>query len=169
MLIEPASPDDLSAVRGIYEHARVVQRARRSIQWPEFSDATILSEIEKGRLMRVSADDAIAGIFTVAYEDPAIWGPHERGTHIYLHRIARAARSPAGLVDVVLQWADAECQRLGREGLRMDTWARNTVLIEFYGERGFRLVEERRLGADPRLAAHYHGNSFALLERVCAI
>lgn len=169
MLIEPASPDDLSAVRGIYEHARVVQRARHSIQWPEFSNATILSEIERGRLFRVSADDSIAGIFSVAYEDGAIWGPHERGAHIYLHRIARAPASPGGLVDLILIWADAECLRLGREGLRMDTWARNAALIAFYGERGFRLVEERRLGDDPRLAAHYHGNSFALLERACAI
>jgi hypothetical protein len=169
MLIEAATPRDLAVVRAIYDYARDVQRARHSIQWPEFSDATILSEIEKGRLMRVSAGDAISGIFSVAYEDPAIWGPHERGVHIYLHRIARAAASPAGLVDLILVWADAECQRLGREGLRMDTWARNTALIAFYGERGFRLVEERRLGDDPSLAAHYHGNSFALLERARTI
>ena len=47
----------------------------------------------------------------------------------------------------------------------MDTWAGNTALIALYERRGFRLVEERRLEADPRLAEHYHGNSFALLER----
>lgn len=143
-----------------------MQRARGGNEWPAFTDQAILREINEQRLLRVVANDALAGVFSVAYEDAAIWGSHERGEHLYLHRIARAAACPAGgLVDVVLIWAIERCRTLERAGLRMDTWAGNTALIEFYGRRGFHLVEERRLGADPRLAPHYHGNAFALLER----
>lgn len=166
MRIEPATPSDLAEIRAVYAHGREMQRALHSIVWPEFADERILAEVEAGNLLRIVSDRALAGIFSVAYEDGAIWGPLERGTHIYLHRIARApGAAGGGLVDAVLAWADAQCARLDREGLRLDTWANNTALIAFYERRGFILVAERTLDADPRLAAHYHGNTFALLER----
>jgi ribosomal protein S18 acetylase RimI-like enzyme len=163
---EIASRADLPDIRATYEHARATQRERSAIAWPEFADDAILREIEEQRLFRVLIDDTLAGVFSVAYDDPAIWGAHERGQHLYLHRIARAAACPSrGLVDAVLLWASEQCRALGRAGLRMDTWASNAALIEFYRRREFHLVEERRLGADPRLPPHYHGNVFALLER----
>jgi GNAT superfamily N-acetyltransferase len=166
--IEPATPDDLPDIRAAYEFARATQREQASSVWPEFTDAAILGEIGAHQLFRAVIDNTIGGVFSLAYEDPAIWGPHERGAHLYLHRIARAAQYPGrGLMDVILAWAEQQCRLLGRAGLRMDTWANNTPLIGFYLRRGFHLVEERRLGADPRLPPHYHGNAFALLERSC--
>jgi len=168
MRIEPATPGDLADIRAAYEHGRVTQREQGSIVWPEFTDAAILSEITAQHLFRVVIESATVGVFSVAYDDPAIWGSHERGAHLYLHRIARAAEYPGrGLMDAILTWAGQQCTQLGRDGLRMDTWASNTALIGFYQRRGFRLVAERQLGADPRLPAHYHGNAFALLERSC--
>jgi len=164
--IEPATPSDLAEIRAVYAHGREVQRVLHSIVWPEFEDERILAEIEGRNLFRIMTDAGLAGIFSVAYEDGAIWGPLERGAHVYLHRIARAPGVAGGrLVDVVLAWGEAQCARLDREGLRLDTWANNTALIAFYERRGFTLVAERTLDADPRLAAHYHGNTFALLER----
>jgi ribosomal protein S18 acetylase RimI-like enzyme len=47
----------------------------------------------------------------------------------------------------------------------MDTWASNAPLIDLYQRRGFRLVDERKIGVDSRLPPHYHGSAFALLER----
>jgi GNAT superfamily N-acetyltransferase len=169
MRIEPATPHHIHDIRAAYEFARTTQREQGSEVWPEFSDAAILGEIDAHQLFRVVMDDATVGVFSLAYEDPAIWGPHERGAHLYLHRIARAAEYPGrGLIDVILAWAHERCRLLRRDGLRMDTWASNTALIGFYLRRGFHLVEERRLGADPRLPPHYHGNVFALLECPCA-
>jgi hypothetical protein len=168
MRIDPATVDDLSDVRAAYEHGRDTQRACGTVVWPEFPDAAIQAEIHAGRLFRVIMDSVLAGVFSVALDDRAIWGPLDGGEHLYLHRIARTAQfSGRGLVDAILIWADEECGRLGRIGLRMDTWAGNNVLIEYYQQRGFRLVGERRLGIDSRLPAHYHGNAFALLERQC--
>jgi GNAT superfamily N-acetyltransferase len=168
MRIEPATSHDLPDIRAAYEFARATQREQGSTVWPEFTDAAISSDIAAEQLFRVVIDTAIVGVFSVAYEDPAIWGPHERGAHLYLHRIARAAQYPGrGLMDVILVWAEQHCRRLGREGVRMDTWASNTSLIAFYLRRGFRLVEERQLGLELRLPAHYRHNAFALLERAC--
>jgi ribosomal protein S18 acetylase RimI-like enzyme len=166
--IEPATPEDLAEIQAAYEDARFKQQTLGAIVWPEFTEAQILAEIDTRHLFRVVAVDAISGVFSIATEDPAIWGAYERGAHLYLHRIARAARHPGrGLMDGILAWAEQRCAALRREGLRMDTWASNTNLIAYYQRYGFRVVDERRLVADPRLPAHYHGNVFALLERAC--
>jgi GNAT superfamily N-acetyltransferase len=163
--IEPATPDNLSAIRAAYAHGRNTQREQASSVWPDFRDADILREIDAGQLFRVVADESLAGVFSLAHDDPAIWGSLERGAHIYLHRIARAADwNGRGLMDAILTWAAEQCSALGREGIRIDTWASNAPLIAFYERRGFRLLGTRRLSADPRLSPHYHGNEFALLE-----
>jgi ribosomal protein S18 acetylase RimI-like enzyme len=168
MRVEPATRDDLPAIRAVYADARAIQRGQEAILWPEFTDASIIAEIEGGRLLRVMDGDALVGVFSVAYEDQAIWGEHERGEHIYLHRIARAATYPGrGLMAAVLDWAREQCRVLGRAGLRMDTWASNEMLVGFYEQLGFRVVGRRRIGAEPRLPPHYHGNEFTLLEKQC--
>jgi ribosomal protein S18 acetylase RimI-like enzyme len=170
--VEPATAADLRTVRAAYAEGRRVQREQGSTVWPEFSDAAILDEIAAGRLMRVVDEDDVAGVvgvFSFADEDPAIWGEHERGAHVYLHRIARAGgHRGRGLIDTVLAWAHARCRALGREGVRMDTWASNAALVAYYERLGFGLVGRRRIAPDPRLPAHYHGIELALLEQPCA-
>jgi ribosomal protein S18 acetylase RimI-like enzyme len=163
--IKPAGREHLAAVREAYADARVLQREQAAPLWPEFSDDAILAELEAGHLFRVLDGDALAGIFSVVYEDPAIWGDRERGAHVYLHRIARvAAYQGRGLLGAVLEWGRSRCRELGRDGLRMDTWSSNTALIAYYERHGFRLAGRRVLGADARLPAHYHGIELALLE-----
>ena len=133
--------------------------------WPPFPDAAIVLEIDAGTLFSVCDATTMAGVFSMIDEDALIWGVDERGEHLYLHRIARAATCERrGLVDVILRWAHQQCVAHGRAGLRMDTWARNDALITYYAARGFRVVGERRLSANPRLGAHYHGIDLALLE-----
>ncbi|HEX6534342.1 MAG TPA: GNAT family N-acetyltransferase [Gemmatimonadaceae bacterium] len=168
MRVDPATVADLPAIRAAYAHARLIQRDQGAILWPEFPDEAIVAEVEAGRLFRVMDGDALVGVFSVAYEDEAIWGEHERGEHLYLHRIARAATSPGrGLIGAVLGWARARCRSLGRAGLRMDTWASNEALVAFYERQGFRVVGRRCIGVEPRLPAHYHGKEFTLLEASC--
>ncbi len=167
MHVARAHPDHLPAVRATYADARAIQREQGGVLWPEFPDYAILAEMASGNLHRVLDGHTLAGVFSVAYEDPAIWGERERGTHIYLHRIARTSTySGRGLLDAVLHWARARCRTLERAGLRMDTWASNSALITYYARHGFELVGRHRLAADPRLPEHYHGLEVALLESV---
>jgi ribosomal protein S18 acetylase RimI-like enzyme len=166
MHVEPATPAHLAEVRAAYADARARQAEHRAFQWPEFPDRAILDEMESGRLFRVLDGDALVGVFSVAYEDPAIWGDDERGAHIYLHRFARAATYQGrGLVDAIIAWALAQCDALGCEGLRLDTWGHNDALIAFYQSRGFVLLRKHTMGSDPRLPPHYDGLHLALMER----
>ena len=166
--VEPASRPALHAVRAAYAAARAIQRSQGPVVWPEFSDESIVSQMDAGELFCVYEDGELLGVFTVAWEDEAIWGDLERGAHLYLHRLARSmTRSSRSLVSVVLEWAHAECRRRGRAGLRLDTWADNEVLVSMYERHGFHLVERRRMGTDSRLSPHYRGTELALLEAPC--
>ncbi|MEO7456454.1 MAG: GNAT family N-acetyltransferase [Gemmatimonadaceae bacterium] len=152
-------------MRSAYAHAQVIQRQQGAIVWPDFTEASIHADIDARCLYRVMDGDALVGVFSIAYDDAAIWGDRERGAHLYLHRIARAQGSQrGGLVASALTWARAHCRALERECLRLDTWASNATLIAFYEGQGFRVVDRRRFGVDPRLPSNYHGNEFALLE-----
>ena len=125
----------------------------------------MLEEINLSRLLCVVDEHGIAGVFSISYDDGALWGERERSQHVYLHRIAKGAESRvSGLLDVVLAWARVHCRHLGRSGLRMDTWASNTALIALYESRGFRIVDRSRVGYDERLPVQYHDNDFVLLE-----
>lgn len=165
MRVQPATPDDLPAVHAAYADARAIQRAQGSPLWGEFSDSLLRAEIADGRLLRVMDGDALVGVFTVAYDDRAIWGELERGEHIYLHRIGRAAGHPGrGLLGTVLDWTRALCEELGRAGLRIDTWASNEALVALYVRQGFHVVGRRRIGVEPTLPPHYQGTELTLLE-----
>src|SRR6185437_2570149 len=126
MRVESATPVDLPGVRAAYADARTTQREQDAIVWPEFTDAAILGEIDAGNLFRIVDADSTAGVFTVAYEDAAIWGERERGAHIYLHRLARVSGYRGRLVDAVLMWARAQCHRLGRAGILFVNGTTNT-------------------------------------------
>lgn len=163
--VKRSSISNLKSVRAAYDCARAIQREQHAPIWPDFGDDSILDEIRAGRLYRIIDDGALAGVFTVAYEDGAIWGELERGAHIYLHRIARTEhRAQAQLMESVVTWALVQCDKMGREGLRVDTWAENPAIIAYYEMMGFELIGTRRMTADPRLPIHYHGLELALLE-----
>lgn len=165
MRVEPATPADLPAIHAAYEDARAIQRAQHSPLWADFTDEMVLAEIADGRLLRVMDGDVLAGVFTVAYDDRAIWGERERGEHIYLHRIGRAAGYPGrGLLATVLAWTWARCEAMQRRGLRIDTWASNEALVALYVRQGFHVVGRHRIGVEPTLPTHYQGTELTLLE-----
>ena len=164
--VVPAEPADLETVRAAYAHGRTLQLRAGPLCWSEFDDSRILDEMARECLWRVTDAGRTAGVFSVAYEDAAIWGERERGMHVYVHRIARSPEwNSRGLIEAIFAWADDRCLDLGRSGLRLDTWASSTRLSALYERLGFEVVETRRLEADARLGPHYHGNEFALMER----
>lgn len=166
MRVERASPSDLAAIHEAYERGRAIHREHAESPWPPFSDDALLAEMRADGLHRVMDGDTMVGVFSVTYEDEGIWGELERGAHIYLHRIARAEHHSGGsMVDAIVTWGLAQCDALGREGLRMDATSDNAPLLEYYRTFGFETVATLRMPADPRLSPHYHGIELALLQR----
>ena len=168
MHVEPASIGDLSRIQEAYAEGRRRQQERGTLVWPEFSDASLLAEVQARKLLRVMDNDAMVGTFAIAYEDQAVWGDRERGAHVYLHRIARSPSGTSrGLLHSVVDWACAHSRELKREGIRMDTAAASSQLVAYYEQAGFVVVGRHVIGPDPTLPTHYHGTEVALFEMTC--
>ncbi len=168
MNVKPASIGDLSRIQEAYAEGRRRQQERGTLVWPEFLDASLISEVRARKLFRVMDNDAMVGTFAIAYEDQAVWGDRERGAHVYLHRIARSPWSTSrGLLQSVVGWACAHSRELQREGIRMDTAAASSHLVAYYEQAGFVVVSRHVIGPDPTLPSHYHGTEVALFEMTC--
>ena len=110
-------------------------------------------------------DGVVAGYFSVALSDELIWGPEEKGDAIYIHRVCvNPGRKGNKLAASILEWAPAYVSSLGRKFIRMDTWADNKRLVDFYVDCGFQYIGDRQLGDVPELEPHYSNIKLALFQ-----
>jgi uncharacterized damage-inducible protein DinB len=107
----------------------------------------------------------VALIFSVTYEDALIWGNKSRDPAIYIHRIAtnRFFRG-RGYMKQIVAWAKGHARTFGKNFIRMDTWADNQNLINYYVDCGFKLLGIKHLRKTTGLPIHYEGNDLSLFE-----
>ena len=81
-------------------------------------------------------------MFSVFVEDAHIWGERCRKDAIYLHRIViNPDFKGRKLFGEILEWAKKKAEKCNIPFIRMDTWAENKKLIEYYMKFGFKKVD----------------------------
>jgi ribosomal protein S18 acetylase RimI-like enzyme len=159
---------DIDTILSLYKSATEYQKANGFNEWKEFERDLIISEIDEKRIWKIVMDGDIACVFTVAYSDPVIWPSSEgEGEAIYLHRITtNPAYKGRNMVQYIIAWSKEHCKETDSKFIRMDTWADNNTLINYYIKCGFRLVGGRKLDKDiaKDLPKHYSTLSLVLLE-----
>lgn len=152
--------------RDFWEAALVYQKSARLPLWPPYPAGLVDNEIQAG--LHFSAflpDDSLTGFFSLALSDPLIWEEKEKGDAIYIHRMCvNPACKGHRLAASALAWAYGYAAGCGRRFIRMDTWADNEKLMEYYAACGFQLVGKRQLGVIPGLSPHYHNVNLAMFE-----
>lgn len=164
-VIVPASPEDMDAILILFEKAIRYQQANGYIGWPNMDRQFIEADVNKGLLYKVLSEDKLLGIFCVCYTDQLIWRDKENGDAVYLHRIV-LNREFAGfkVFKIVFDWALAHARKAGLRYVRMDTWAENAKLINYYKGYGFRFVENYKTENTTELPVQHRNLNVALLE-----
>ncbi|MEO9116337.1 MAG: GNAT family N-acetyltransferase [Gemmatimonadaceae bacterium] len=166
MKIHRSKQSDIHDFRAFWDSAADYQRARRLPVWPAFPEERINDEMRAG--LHFSArmpDGVVAGYFSVALSDELIWGAEEQGDAIYIHRVCvNPERKGNNLAASILEWARGYAPSLGRKFIRMDTWADNKRLVNFYVDCGFHYIGDRQLGDVPELEPHYSNIKLALFQ-----
>ena len=164
--IVPSQLAQLADFRAYWQAAVEYQKRHGYPSNSAFPEALLRAEIGKGtHFSGMRADGVCTGYLSVTLEDPAIWGEREHGDAIYIHRmVANPAVRGGALTRDVLAWAKEHARSLGRRYVRMDTWAVNRRLVDYYVSCGYRHIGEQAIGKDPRLLPHYHGITLALFE-----
>lgn len=168
MKIRPSTRSDIDTFRDFWNSALAYQRARRFPLWPPFPEKHMEEEIRAGlHFSSDFPDGVLAGYFSVALSDELIWSTEERGDAIYVHRMCvNPLRKGSNLAKSVLSWAYGYASSLGRQFVRMDTWADNQRLVGYYVDCGFHYIGDRQLGDVAGLPPHYSNTRLALFQNV---
>lgn len=99
------------------------------------------------------------------YADKIIWRDLDTGNSIYLHRIVvNPACKGQRLFGKILDWAIEHSKQKGLSSIRMDTWAANPTIIEYYKSFGFMFIENFTTPDSEELPVHNRNLALTLLE-----
>jgi ribosomal protein S18 acetylase RimI-like enzyme len=157
---------DIPIVEKIYSEARAYQFQQTGYGWPIFSHSFIAQEIAEKRHYRVlDTDDEMAGVFSIVKAEPIIWNDKDGNQAIYLHRMAIRNRYRGNnIAKEVVEWAKTEAWKHKKKFIRVDTWANNDALTDYYQKLGFEWVGKKKLPPQSDLPEHYNHIEVNLFE-----
>ncbi|MFC7331476.1 GNAT family N-acetyltransferase [Marinactinospora rubrisoli] len=150
-----ATPADLSDVVQLLNDAADRLADRGVDQWRRgwMTADRMRKMIAKGETFIVEDDGKAVATFSLStIPDPDFWTPEEQSDPaLYLAKLARDKDSQ-GVGEWALNWALRHAARSGYNRVRLDAWASNHDLHEYYRSRGWRhlrtmLVPGRKSGA----------------------
>ena len=165
MQILNSTQADLQTIFDLYDAAIAHQKAVSNLHWLPFDRKMVEMEIEENRQWKILIDGQVACVFVTAYADPAIWAEKDADPSVYLHRIVtNPGFRGQNFVAAILEWSQIHGKSLGKQFVRLDTWAENLKLKEVYLRSGFQFVGVITPSDPSTLPSHYSGISLGLFE-----
>lgn len=156
---------DLKTILWLFQQAIDLQGKNGYKVWSAIDSSALENEIEYGTQYKIVQDKQITAIFSVQLNDPFIWQERDQQDAIYLHRIVvhpnfKGQRQ----FEKVLNWARHFAQEKNLKFIRMDTWAENAQLIDYYKSFGFKCIDFYKTTDSPALPLQNRNLNVALLE-----
>lgn len=165
MQIIPAELKDIDTIFSLYDAAIAFQKTKFDKHWQSFDRELIETEIKENRLYMIMEENQVACIFSVAYNDPFIWGEKDKDPSMYLHRIVtNPLFRGRAYVKNIIDWSKQHGKEKGLQFIRMDTWGDNEKLISYYASCGFRFLGIITPQETSGLPKHYNCISLSLFE-----
>ncbi len=163
--IRNATLDDLQIIYHLFEEAILFQQKNNYIGWLNYDKEFIRKDVEENLLYKVTTDSKIVCIFSICYADALIWREKENGDAIYLHRIVlNREYQGVKIFQIILDWGVDFASEKKLKYIRMDTWASNSKLIDYYKSYGFEFVENYTTANTEALPIQHRNLKVALLE-----
>lgn len=165
VLITNTTYEDLNTVLWLFEEAIKLQGKNNYKVWDSIDTDMLKQEMENGLQYKILKDSTILCIFSIQYNDPFIWRNRDKNDALYLHRIVVNPNFKGQKqFSKVLQWAVAHALSKNLTFVRMDTWADNFKIIDYYKSFGFKFVETHRTSNTTDLPIQNRNLNVALLE-----
>ncbi|WP_131537660.1 GNAT family N-acetyltransferase [Pedobacter nototheniae] len=155
---------DIEVIFEFYDMAIAHQKKVFNKHWQGFSRDLVTTEIAENRQYKILVDGQIAAIFAVTFNDELIWKERDHDS-IYIHRIVTHPNFRGySFVKRIIDWAKKYSSENHLKFIRMDTWADNDKLLEYYTGCGFDFAGMVVLTESEGLPKHYEGISLNLFE-----
>lgn len=156
---------DLAEIFKLFEHSIIYQERKGYPVWRNYDKNALIKDIEEKNQFKVAIDSVMAIVFSIRYNDKIIWRDLDTGNSIYLHRIVvNPGFKGQRLFGLVLDWAIAHVKIKGLRNIRMDTWAANPTIINYYKSFGFDVIENYTTPDSEELPLHNRNLALTLLE-----
>jgi ribosomal protein S18 acetylase RimI-like enzyme len=156
---------DLDTILWLFEQAMQLQGKNGYKVWNAIDRIALEKDIDKKLQYKIVRDNTILCIFSIQYNDPFIWRSRDRNDAIYLHRIVvHPGFKGQKQFEKVLTWAVQFARQNNLQFIRMDTWADNEKIIDYYKSFGFQFVENYKTTDAPELPVQNRDLNVALLE-----
>jgi GNAT superfamily N-acetyltransferase len=163
--IENTATEDLELIYWLFEEAIAYQRKNNYVGWNGYDKDFIKLDMENKLQFKIVKGNAILCIFSICFTDVLIWRERENGDALYLHRIVvNPAFKGQQQFKKILNWAIDFVHDNGLKYIRMDTWAANPHIIEYYKSYGFVFVKNYTTPDTPELPLQHRNLKVALLE-----
>lgn len=156
---------DLPQIFQLFDLSVEYQKRNGYPDWANYDKKAIIRDQENGNQYKVVIDNRIAIVFSACYTDKLIWREMDKGDSVYLHRIVGNPEFKGQkLFGVILDWTKEHVRLKNLKTIRMDTWAANPKIIEYYKEFGFKIIENYTTPDIPELPVHNRNLAMTLLE-----
>ena len=164
-IVVKAKKKDLDIICQLFEAAILFQKLNDYTGWNSYDRQYLQTDIEKGLLFKIISGEDIICIFCICYRDELIWRAMENGNALYLHRIVLNRQFKGGKAfPKVLEWALVHAAEKHLDNIRMDTWAVNEKIINYYKSYGFAFIENYTTPDTEDLPIQHRNLNVALLE-----
>ncbi|MDN3587993.1 GNAT family N-acetyltransferase [Pedobacter aquatilis] len=162
--VKNSTQTDIDTIFEFYDMAIAHQKKVFNKHWQGFSSALIEAEIAENRQYKILVNGVVACVFAVTFDDKLIWGERDKDS-IYIHRIVTHPDFRGyAFVKEIIKWAKNYAAQHKIAFIRMDTWADNEKLLQYYTACGFEYVGVVTMEKTDGLPKHYEGISLSLFE-----
>jgi len=156
---------DLPSITQWFDESVAYQEKHGYPTWKNYDQGAIVRDINNKDCYKAVNGQGAGIVFGVNYTDKVIWRHLDDGQSIYLHRIVvNPAFKGQKLFGLILEWALEHVRHKGFKNIRMDTWADNPNIINYYKGFGFVVVENYRTPDTDELPIHNRNLALTLLE-----
>ena len=163
--IENTTPTDLQFVYELFDLSIIYQEQKGHPVWKNYDKSALVKDVSNKNQYKIVIDGQMAMVYSVCYSDEILWRQMENGDAIYLHRIVVNPKFKGQrLFGLILEWAVQHAKSKGLKFIRMDTWADDRNIINYYKGFGFTFIEDFNTPDIPELPVHNRNIPLALLE-----
>ena len=160
-----ATLEDLPKIYWLFEEAIAYQKGNGFVGWQTYDKEYLTGDVEKGLLYKICKAEEIVCIYCVCYTDHLIWRDKEKGDAVYVHRVVvHPAHRGERYFQQVMDWTAMHALQLQRRYVRIDTWANNDRIIDYYKGYGFEFIENYTTPDNPHLPDQHRNLNVALLQ-----
>ena len=163
--IHHTEPEDLDQVFEFFDASIQYQEKHGYPVWKNYDKNAVRRDQQNQLQYKVVADSEMAIVFSVCCDDKILWREREKGDALYLHRIVVNPKFKGQrLFGVILEWAIREGKQRDLKYIRMDTWAADLKIIDYYKGFGFEFIENYTTPDTDLLPVHNRNLALVLLE-----